>query len=207
MRIVLRHSAASLAVRKKLSIGSPVASLNLLARPKDGIFLPARMLRRCGTEQSTRTASAEAASSSTMNGASGWSDMSRNISTRNRKSQPQIFLPEMDCGNNGFLQCGMAKKPALDVPEIYLGRWLALFDMGPTEAAKVAGCSQSYISNISAGRRPNVNYLYLLRISEEMGISVNDFFSPPPNKSHVAAMKSLSPKARAAILNPDRPRQ
>jgi hypothetical protein len=73
----------------------------------------------------------------------------------------------------------MAKHKNIEPREIFLGDWLKAWGIGPTEAAKIAGCTQSYISNISRGVRPNVNALFLLRLSEHMRVNVNDFFRRP----------------------------
>jgi len=98
----------------------------------------------------------------------------------------------------------MAKRSNTEAREIFLGEWLKHFDIGPTEAAKIAGCTQSYISNISRGARTNINALYLLRLSERMEVNVNDFFRPLPSQAQLAPLTKLSPKAQAAILNPKR---
>jgi hypothetical protein len=100
----------------------------------------------------------------------------------------------------------MAKRQSDDEPEIFLGQWLDFFETDVTVAAKAAGCSQSYISNIIANRKPNVNVLYLLRISEMLGVTINDFYRPLPKKSELAALKELSPKAQASILEKQRKR-
>lgn len=89
-------------------------------------------------------------------------------------------------------------------PEIYLGQWLEFFEEDVSEAARRAGCSQGYISNIIANRKANVNVLILLRISEWLGVTVNDFYRPLPRKSELQALKQLSPKAQAAILDKQR---
>ena len=94
----------------------------------------------------------------------------------------------------------MGNKADDEPPKIYLGDWLDEFDIDNGEAAEMAGCDQSYISNIVAGRKPNVNVLFLFRLSEKMGVTVNDFYRPLPNKSHLAALKNLSPKAQATLL-------
>ncbi len=91
---------------------------------------------------------------------------------------------------NDFLQCGMGKRTKLEPREIFLGDWLDHFGIGPTEAAGIAGCTQSYISNISRGARDNVNVLYLLKLSEYLDVNVNDFFRPLPNQSQLAAIKN-----------------
>lgn len=94
----------------------------------------------------------------------------------------------------------MAKHSSADTREIFLGDWLKEWNIGPTEAAKIAGCTQSYISNISRGARENINALYLLKLSEHMGVNINDFFRPLPSQAQLAPLKNLSPKAQATIL-------
>jgi transcriptional regulator with XRE-family HTH domain len=102
----------------------------------------------------------------------------------------------------GLLKCGMAKRNAPASREIFLGEWLKREGLGPTEAAKIAGCSQSYISNISSGARSNINALFLLRLSEHLKININDFFQRPPPESQIAPLRSFSPEAREALLRP-----
>jgi transcriptional regulator with XRE-family HTH domain len=86
-------------------------------------------------------------------------------------------------------------------PNIYLGDWLELLGIGPSEAARIAGCSQSYISNISRGVKPNINVLFLLRISEAIGITVNDLYQRPPSHAQLEQVASYSTTARATLLN------
>lgn len=200
MGIVVSFHAAASDGRKKESIDKPVASLSRLASSREALLRPARILRKCGTEQPTRSARAAAARSSGRNGASGCSDMTANISDRNSKVNGQIFPLEMECGVNGLVSYGMGKKAKLPAPEIYLGDWLEFFELGATDAAKIAGCSQSYISNIRAGRKTNVNALYLLRLSDHLGVNINDFFRPLPTRSQLSSLNDLSGKARTTIL-------
>ena len=94
----------------------------------------------------------------------------------------------------------MGKKAGDEPPKIYLGEWLAEFEIENGQAAEWAGCDQSYISNIAANRKPNVNVLILLRLSEKMGVTVNDFYRPLPNRSQLSALKNLSAKAQATLL-------
>ena len=103
---------------------------------------------------------------------------------------------------NGLLKCGMGKRKKVEPQEIFLGDWLNLDEFGPTEAAEIAGCTQSYISNISSGVRPNINVLYLLRLSEHLGVTVNDFFRKPPTDAHIASLRNFSPEAQAFLLRP-----
>jgi len=125
------------------------------------------------------------------------------ISTGNKKSQPQIFPREIPLRVNALVKCRMRNLPKPrpdDPPEIFLGAWLKTFEIGPTEAAKIAGCTQSYISNISAGKKPNINVLYLLRLSEAMGVTINDFYRKPPTVTQLAPLADLSAAARTAIV-------
>lgn len=199
-----RHSAASRDLRKA-SIGTapPDASLNRLARPREASLRPAKRLRRCDAEQSATSASAsiDTPAESAQRIIGCCSDMTADISTRNAQSQPEIFPPEISLCDSALVECGMGRRTAQEPREIFLGDWLRLFEKGPVEAAKIAGCSQSYISNISRGARSNINALYLLRLAEWLGVSVDDFFRPVPSQAHIAALAQLSPKGQASILN------
>lgn len=126
--------------------------------------------------------------------------MGRHISPRNHESQPEIFPVEIASVLRVKIQCGMGKQAKNDPPPIYLGDWLDEFEWDNGRAAEAAGCDQSYISNIVANRKPNVNVLILLRLSEKMGVTINDFYRKLPNKTQLAALKDLSPKAQATLL-------
>lgn len=104
--------------------------------------------------------------------------------------------PEID----GLLKSRMGKRKLSEAREIFLGDWLDLFNIKVGEAAEIAGCDQSYISNIISGRKTNINVLYLLRIAEHMDVNVNDFYRRLPSQAQIESMQRLSPKARAAIL-------
>lgn len=104
----------------------------------------------------------------------------------------------------GPIKSDMPRKPEIDETRIYLGDWLKQFDVEVGEAARIAGCGQSYISNIIANRKNNINVLYLLRISEKLGITVNDLYRRLPSRSEMSAFESLSPKARATIIEQQR---
>jgi len=94
----------------------------------------------------------------------------------------------------------MAKKAQPGLSQMHLADWLEYFELGPTAAAKLAGCTQPYISNIMAGRRTSVNVLYLVRLTEEIGISVNDLYRPAPTRLQLAQLQNYSPQAQATIL-------
>lgn len=130
--------------------------------------------------------------------------MAPDISARNGKSQDVIFLAETVSGDRDLLKSHMAKRNPPEPREIFLGDWLNLWEIGPTKAAEIAGCTQSYISNIVRGEKININALYLLRLSEHFEISVNDFYRKPPTESQIASIRSLSPKAQEAVLRAQR---
>ncbi|WP_147413532.1 helix-turn-helix domain-containing protein [Pseudorhodoplanes sinuspersici] len=126
--------------------------------------------------------------------------MPQTISTRNDLRQPEIFLLEIVRQNRGLVPCLMGKTTDDENREIFLGGWLKLFGLKTVRAAEIAGCSQSYISNISGGRRSDVNALYLLRLSDRLGVTVNDFFVPPPSESDPTSFIDISAKARESVI-------
>jgi hypothetical protein len=201
----LRDHARAPSGFKNASIGTvpPEISLSRLANPKDAWRRPAKMLRKCHSDDPEASASSPTdlpllSAQRSM----GWSsDMEQIISTGNKKSQPQIFPVEIVPEPASSLRCDMAKSRDAEAPQIHLGAWLEEFEIDNGEAARAAGCDQSYISNIVAGRKPNINVLYLLKLSEYMGVTVNDFYRPLPSKPHLSALKDLSPKAQSALLS------
>jgi hypothetical protein len=128
------------------------------------------------------------------------SDMAETISIGNSAGQVEKFLPEITNGFSELLVCRMGKKAKPQNFELHLGPWLKLFEVSETEAAKAGGCGQSYISNLIAGRKENPSALILLRISEYLGITVNDLYRMPPNRADVEPVINLSQRARETIL-------
>ena len=101
---------------------------------------------------------------------------------------------------NELVQCSMGKRQKPQPRDIFLGAWLDYFGLSRSEAARIAGCGQPYISNIVSGDRKNVNAMYLLLLSEHLGISINDFYSRPPAAAAIDQIAHLSPAAQAAVL-------
>lgn len=188
-----------------IGISSPESTLSLLARPRDASLRPAQIFRRCDGEQPA--ASAMASTVICLECAQrrrGWIDIVSTISTRNDKSQPKKFLVEMCLCDAGELRWNMGKKSKKTPPPprpIYLGEWLELLGIGPSEAAKLAGCTQSYISNMMRGVKPNVNVQILLRLSEKIGITINDFYQRPPSPTTADQMASYSTTTQTTLLN------
>jgi hypothetical protein len=198
--------ASSAAGFKKASIGTapPVISLKRLASPNEASLRPAKRLRKCHSEHLAASAicPTDISLASAQRSIGCGSDMTDTISTRNDKSQSEKFLVEIPVSGAVLLELGMGKHGKPEVRTIFLGDWLEHFQVGPSKAAEIAGCDQSYISNIIAGRKNNINVLYLLRLSEHFDLNINDFFRPLPHPSQIAALQGLSSKAQAAILNP-----
>ena len=103
-------------------------------------------------------------------------------------------------GNRGSLEWPMAKNDHDEPPPIFLRQWLEFLDTDVTEAAGIAGVTQGYMSNIIANRKPNVNVLILLKLSDILGVTINDFYQPPPSEAQIKALKNLSSKAQATVL-------
>lgn len=203
-----RHARASVPTtgsgRRKACIGTdpPEKSLSRLARGSDGSLRPAKMFRRCGTEQPS-----DAAKSGTVipfalaQRSMGCSlDMDASIPTGNNPSQQQTFPSGIGNNFNDLLRCCMGKRAASIVPALRLGAWLEFFGLGPTKVAEETGVSQPYISNLVAGRKKDPSALKLLLISRFLGVTVNDLYEEPPRRSDVEAVQRLSSQAQATIL-------
>ena len=83
--------------------------------------------------------------------------------------------------------------------KLHLGPWLARDGRKPVELAKALGVTDSYISELISGRKPNPGHALLIDISEWLGITVNDLFRPPPEPGAVEAVERL-PLAQQAAL-------
>ena len=94
----------------------------------------------------------------------------------------------------------MSKKPSNPEPKMHLGDWLKLLDVEVGRAAKMADCGQSYISNMIAGRRTNPNTLILYRLTEKLGITINDLYRQVPRAPEVETLQNLSPRAQQTVL-------
>jgi transcriptional regulator with XRE-family HTH domain len=103
--------------------------------------------------------------------------------------------------HRGFLKSGMAKKPPKQFRQLYVGEWIEAAGVPQSAVVKGTNISQGYISNMSGGRRSNPSAEYLLRISEFIGVSMNDFYVPPPARSDVEWLGRYSPQARETLLN------
>jgi transcriptional regulator with XRE-family HTH domain len=95
----------------------------------------------------------------------------------------------------------MGKGPPLPRKKIFLGEWIdAIPGCSPKGAADATGIEESYISNLSAGRKRNPSSLIMLALSNYLGITVNDLYRPPPSKITLKELSDLSPVARETLI-------
>ncbi len=95
----------------------------------------------------------------------------------------------------------MSRIEKREPPPLRLGEWLAFFGVSQTAAAQAAGCGQSYIANMIAGRKKHPDVLILLALSDFLGITVNDFYKRPPNRAEAQVIADLSAAAQQRILH------
>lgn len=209
LRVPGDHSPASARRgRKKASvlIFPRAIALKRVAKGSDACLRPAKMFRRCAPEQLAAAARSAIVIPfrSSHRSIACESAMAASISMGNTTAQGELFPPEISRLIKAFLNYGMAKAPKAAPRDLHLGPWLALFGATETQAGEAAGCGQSYIANLINGRKKNPSALILLRISEWLGVTVNDLYQPPPTRSEIAPMAKLSPKARDSILDRQR---
>lgn len=85
---------------------------------------------------------------------------------------------------------------------LYIGEWLARLDKKQVEAATAAGVTPTYINEIVSGKKTNPSHEVLLDLSEWLGLTVNDFYYPPPTREQVdTASKDLTAAEMAALGN------
>jgi hypothetical protein len=70
--------------------------------------------------------------------------------------------------------------------KLYLGQWLAVLDRKAAHVAEAISCTPGYLSLLISGKhKKNPSTSFMLALSEELGISVNALFSPPPPKEAI----------------------
>lgn len=97
------------------------------------------------------------------------------------------------------LKWGVTKdaKPSTGLKKLYIREWMKLAGVTVGQLAKAAEVTPGHMSNIIAGRRPNMGRRVLEAIAERLGITVDDLSLPPPTGAVIAG---LSPQARALIV-------
>src|SRR5215831_2175004 len=82
---------------------------------------------------------------------------------------------------------------------LYVGEWIAQAGRKQTELAQAIGITDAYLSDLISGRKKNPSAHVLRALSEELGITINDFYRKPPSRMQMERLKNLSP-AEAALL-------
>lgn len=90
-------------------------------------------------------------------------------------------------------------RPARPPRQLQLGPWLDRLGRKQVEAAKAAGVTAGYISDLVSGKKPNPSPGVLLDISEWLGLTVNDLYVMPPPENAVAAAGQMPPSQMAAL--------
>jgi transcriptional regulator with XRE-family HTH domain len=118
----------------------------------------------------------------------------------------------MDAKTDGSKPAPMGKPPIKTLPRkprrepirvrtLYLGQWLAVLERKPAELARAIGCNEGYLSILISGKQKrNPSTEFMLDISDELGISVNALFNPPPARDVAGQVGKLSPRQWAAFL-------
>lgn len=83
---------------------------------------------------------------------------------------------------------------------LYIGEWIELLGATQKDVAKAAGIGESYLSLLIDGTKDNPSGRILFRISEHLGITVNDLYDPPPPASQVQALGKVPPRLWSALL-------
>lgn len=90
-------------------------------------------------------------------------------------------------------------QPKRQFRKLYIGEWLARLGHKPVDAANAIGVTEPYMSELISGRKKNPSHQILFDLSEWLGLSVNDFYRAPPDRSTVEAIESLNPSQLATL--------
>lgn len=87
---------------------------------------------------------------------------------------------------------------------LHVGEWVAQFmaqsGRQQEDIADATGITDAYLSELMSGKKKNPSAHVLRALSEELGITINDFYRKPPSQSQLDRLKNLSP-SDAAILS------
>ena len=83
---------------------------------------------------------------------------------------------------------------------LHVSEWVAQSGRRQDEIARAVGITDAYLSELISGKKKNPSAHVLRALSEELGITVNDFYRKPPSQVQLDRLKNLSP-SEAAILS------
>lgn len=129
--------------------------------------------------------------------------MDQNLSIGERRSQGKTSLSENGlrscCGKPSPMPARGREFERRQHRKLYIGEWLSRLGKKPTDAAKAIGVTESYMSELISGKKKNPHHALLYDLAEWLGLSINDLYRLPPNKTVVEATENLSP-SQIAIL-------
>jgi transcriptional regulator with XRE-family HTH domain len=88
----------------------------------------------------------------------------------------------------------MARKAPKVWKTLYIGPWLTRLNRRAGEVATKAGIDVAYMSQLISGEKNNPSGDMLMRLSTELGISVNALYSPPPAMDVTKRVLQLRPE-------------
>lgn len=93
----------------------------------------------------------------------------------------------------------MARRPK-NPPKLYIGEWIDhLGTKKPSEIAKEAGITESYLSLLISGEKNNPAAHYVKSISEAMGVSMNALYGRPPTQDVTDQITKIAPELLTAL--------
>jgi transcriptional regulator with XRE-family HTH domain len=110
---------------------------------------------------------------------------------------------DMTAPNENYDHMPSVRRP--QYKKLHLGEWLARLNVKQADLARDVEVSEPYLSNLISGKKLNPSINLLLRISDQLGLSVNDLYKQPPSISSLEDLKNFSPAVIQKLL--DRPRK
>jgi DNA-binding Xre family transcriptional regulator len=90
--------------------------------------------------------------------------------------------------------------PQPDQDVLHLGGWIKILGAKQKDVAKAGGIGESYLSLLISGEKDDPSGRILYRISEYLGVTVNDLYQPPPPPSQVEKLGRVPPRLWSALL-------
>lgn len=78
-------------------------------------------------------------------------------------------------------------------PPLFVGGWIKTMGFRPSEVARETGINEGYLSQIISGKRDNPSRLVLHKIANCIGIPMEYFNRPPPNRQFLTEAAALDP--------------
>jgi transcriptional regulator with XRE-family HTH domain len=86
---------------------------------------------------------------------------------------------------------------------LFVGEWVAGYlaktKLQQEDLAESIGITDGYLSELMSGKKKNPSAHVLRALSEELGITINDFYKKPPSQSQMDRLKNLSPGDAATL--------